>query len=505
MISILTTRNTRINLISNIIGRTWAMIASLVFVPVYLKYLGKEAYGLVTFFITLQSILSILGLGLSKTLRREFASGDDSPESRNIKYSVLRSIEFVYIIIGIIIVMICYFGATFLVSSWLSIGKLDQAEIISTIQLMGFSIAFQMLAHLYQGGMFGLEYQVLANAVQTFWTLLKYVGATLLLIFVNINVFYFFLWYVISDFLFVIVSRKLVIVLLNVKLKWRLIDFYLSKDVLRFSIGIMGVSVIATISTQVDKLIISRELSLIELGSYNTAYTAASLMYVFASAISIVAFTRFTRDYSLKKLVSLRRNYIAINNSMTTLVTAIGSFMCVFSEELILLWTQNKEITILAMQSAKMLIIGAMFLAMQVIPFEFALACGNTRINNIMGIGSVTLTITLTPVLINIYGLKGAGFSYMIIMILSTLFLQIFVNQKYINNQICKWLFRKVGASILICTFIALILRKTLIRLGFNELFLIIFAVIAGIMTLLFLFFIVNRDDTLIVSEELRK
>jgi len=505
MKSYLTTRNSSRNLISNIISRTWTMIASLVFVPIYLKYLGKETYGLVTFFITLQSILSILGLGLSKTLRREFASGDDSLENRNKKYSILRSIEFVYILIGIIIVMICYFGATFLVTSWLSIGKLDQTEIISTIQLMGFSIAFQILANLYQGGMFGLEYQVLANTVQIFWTLLKNVGVTILLIFININVFYFFLWYVISDFLFVIVSRKLLIVLLNTKLKWKISDFYISRNVLRFSIGIMTVSIISTISTQVDKLIISNKLSLPELGSYNTAYTAASLTYVFASAISIVAFTRFTRDFSLKKLVPLRRNFIAINNSMATLVIAIGSFMCVFSEELILVWTQNKEITSLAMQSAEMQIIGAMFLALQVIPYEFALACGNTRINNIMGIGSVTLTLTLTPVLISNYGLKGAGLSYMITMILSMLFLQIFVNQKYINNQIFKWLFRKVVTSVLICTSTAFFLREILIYLGFNELFLILFAVVAGIMTLLFLLFIVNRDDTLIIKEELRK
>jgi len=399
----------------------------------------------------------------------------------------------------------CYFGATFLVTSWLSIGKLDQGEIISTIQLMGFSIAFQILANLYQGGMFGLEFQVLANTVQISWTLLKNVGATILLIYLNVNVFHFFLWYVISDFLFLIVSRKLLIILLNTKLKWKITDFFISKSILKFSIGIMAVSIISTISTQVDKLIISNKLSLPELGSYNTAYTAASLTYVFASAISIVAFTRFTRDFSLNKLVPLRKNFIAINNSMATIVIAIGSFMCVFSKELILVWTQNIEITNLAMQSAKMQIIGAMFLALQVIPYEFALACGNTRINNIMGIGSVTLTLTLTPALISNYGLRGAGFSYMIIMILSMLFLQIFVNRKYINNQMFKWLFRKVVAPILICTSIAFFLREILVYLGINELLLILLAVIAGIMTLLFLLLIVNRDDTLIITEELKK
>ncbi len=46
---------------------------SLAFVPVYIKLLGIEAYGLIGFFLTLVAILSLLDLGLGTTLNRRLA------------------------------------------------------------------------------------------------------------------------------------------------------------------------------------------------------------------------------------------------------------------------------------------------------------------------------------------------------------------------------------------------------------------------------------------------
>ena len=91
-----------INFIANLIGTVWSMIANFIFVPLYIKYLGEESYGLITFFATMQVFLNVLGLGLSKTLRREFSNPNyDS----NTKYKYLRSIETIYYGILLIIVV----------------------------------------------------------------------------------------------------------------------------------------------------------------------------------------------------------------------------------------------------------------------------------------------------------------------------------------------------------------------------------------------------------------
>ena len=61
------------NTIANMASKIWSMVSIYIFVPLYIKYLGEEAYGLISFFTTMQMALNLLGLGLSSTLRREFA------------------------------------------------------------------------------------------------------------------------------------------------------------------------------------------------------------------------------------------------------------------------------------------------------------------------------------------------------------------------------------------------------------------------------------------------
>ena len=69
------------NLIGGVLDVAWSAGASLVAVPIYLKYLGFEAYGLVGFFMVTQSLLTLLDFGLAPTVSREV--GRYSPPRRS--------------------------------------------------------------------------------------------------------------------------------------------------------------------------------------------------------------------------------------------------------------------------------------------------------------------------------------------------------------------------------------------------------------------------------------
>ena len=62
------------NFLAGLTNSMWSMVVTLVCVPMYLYYLGVEAYGLVGFFIFTQSVLQLLDLGLAPTINREVAS-----------------------------------------------------------------------------------------------------------------------------------------------------------------------------------------------------------------------------------------------------------------------------------------------------------------------------------------------------------------------------------------------------------------------------------------------
>src|SRR3954462_8795198 len=51
----------------------WSACIALACVPVYVHYLGIEAYGIIGFFATAQALMQLLDMGLSPTVNRQVA------------------------------------------------------------------------------------------------------------------------------------------------------------------------------------------------------------------------------------------------------------------------------------------------------------------------------------------------------------------------------------------------------------------------------------------------
>ena len=95
------------NLTYGFVNSIWVALLSIVMVPLYIKYLGAESYGLIGFFVTLQILLQLLDLGLSSTLNREVArhkASGDMQEARNL----LHSLAVLYWVMAIVIALIVF-------------------------------------------------------------------------------------------------------------------------------------------------------------------------------------------------------------------------------------------------------------------------------------------------------------------------------------------------------------------------------------------------------------
>src|ERR1700693_5376812 len=106
------TSRVSINVLVNFLGRGWGAFLSIAFTPLYIKFLGMEAYGLIGVFITLQALLGILDMGLGTAANREMAvlsAGEGNvPQIRNF----VRTLEWIYwgvaICIAIAVAMMAY-------------------------------------------------------------------------------------------------------------------------------------------------------------------------------------------------------------------------------------------------------------------------------------------------------------------------------------------------------------------------------------------------------------
>src|ERR1700751_6102411 len=93
----------KVNLAANLVGAAWAMLVQLVCIPLYIKFMGVEAYGLVGFYLMLQAMLQVLDLGLSPTMNREMARYSVQTEKTDEARDLVRTLEIGYWLIGLMI------------------------------------------------------------------------------------------------------------------------------------------------------------------------------------------------------------------------------------------------------------------------------------------------------------------------------------------------------------------------------------------------------------------
>jgi hypothetical protein len=93
--------------------------------PFYLKNLGFDGYGILSFWLMMQVMMGLLDMGIGATLIRKFA--DPNLDDSKIKYKndLLRTIEIFYWIISFFLLLITIFS-----SSWVGLKFLKSKSLI---------------------------------------------------------------------------------------------------------------------------------------------------------------------------------------------------------------------------------------------------------------------------------------------------------------------------------------------------------------------------------------
>lgn len=480
-----------INSVANLVSKIWSIVSVYIFVPIYIRILGEETYGLVAFFATLQTALNLLGIGLSSTLRREFATELEN----NYKYKLLRSVELIYVLIAIVICAICFFGSGIIANAWLNLSSLKGATVEKTLSLMGGSIALQLLINLYYGCLLGLEFQVRANMLQILWAMLKNVGGVILLIF-KPDIILFYTWAVISDIFILFFFRKTVLDKIEYKKKylWNLKDLVIVKTIWKYALGLIIISIVALLNKQFDKIVISRLLSLTDLGAYNLGCTLGQLTTMVSSAISIAMFANFTNNYSKGAGEELEKLFFNSNKVVALIVVCLGSFIMTFSNELLLFWTGSYEYAQIMETSGKFIVAGTALLGLQEIPYAFLLANGNTSINVKMGVSMIPLLVGGIYFATKKYGINGTGATYFFLMLLQTTIYLTVVYRTYFKGSLFRWLFHDMIAPCIFSVVLSILAKQVIYLLTDKLLYVCLLAVAGGFLAMITSFYIWKRD-----------
>lgn len=431
----------RKNIVANMLGSGWAAFLSLAFVPLYIHFMGLESYGLIGFYITLQILFSVLDMGLTATLSREMArlsaAGEaTAQEMRN----VVRTLEVVYWALAVFIIVTVVSAAGWIATAWLNTNRLPPEVVRLSVALMGVVIALRMPYGFYAGGLNGLQRQVLLNGMKIAVETLRNGGGVIVIWLISPTITAFFAWHALTGVIGVILLR--IVLWRNLPRADSRAQFTpaLFRQLWGFGAGMSAISVLALLAAELDKIILSKMLPLEEFGYYMLASTVAMGINLIIVPVVLAIQPRLTQLVARRDDVGLRQIYHKGCQLMTLLVMPVALGLCLFSEPLLHIWTQDADVARSSAPILSLLVVGTALNAMLNIPYALQLAHGWTRLALITTSIAVVVLVPTLIVMIENFGLIGAASIWVMLNAGNVLFTLPIVHAKFLSGEYRRWL-----------------------------------------------------------------
>lgn len=441
----------RTNVIANFAGKAWTSLMSLVFIPLYIKFMGIEAYGIIGIFISLIVLLSILDMGLSSMLSRELARLSISRESAQESRDLVRTLEYVYWGVGIIIGIGLTALAPLIAQHWIKAQGIPVRTIEQALMIMGLVVAFQWPASLYDGGLMGLQRQVLLNEVRGVMATIQHGGAVLVLWLISPTIIAYFTWQIFISMIQTLLLAYAVWKSLPVTHKKSLFQKYLLKKNWRFAAGMTGISIMATILTQTDKIVLSKMLTLTLFGYYTLAFNLANALSLLVNPVFSALFPKISQLIAENNNENIVSEYYHKGCQLVSIIVLpVAGVLALFSYEVLLLWVRDPVIAQNTYLLLSLLVIGSTFNAFMTMPFTLQLAYGWTKLSFLKNVIAVIVLVPLLIWLASRYGAVGAAFVW-IILNAGYFLLEIpIMHRRLLKPEMWRWYFQDVGMPLLV-------------------------------------------------------
>jgi O-antigen/teichoic acid export membrane protein len=438
----------RRDIAANFLSKVWTGASNFVFVPIYIKFLGIEAYGLIGFFASLMALSLLFDMGLSTTINRELATLSSSHSSLKQARDLVRSLEYIYWTTGAMLGIAIFAIAPWLGKSWLSPHDLSVHDTSQAIMLMGVVVFLRWPVALYNGGLMGLQRQALANGINIATTTLQCGAAALAL------------WLIVPTiqafFLAQIVAATVQIVVLTFCF-WRSVPTctnapvfsWLSlKSIWRFAAGMSGITVCSVVLTQSDKFVLSKFLPLENFGYYVLASSIAGVLNLPAMAMYAALFPRFSSLASDTGTDALIVLYHRSCQFLSVLLVPAAVLLATFSKELLSYYVHDPDIVENTHPLLSLLAVGNMLLSIMVLPLALQLAYGWTRLSFYKNIVAVLIFVPVIVIMIKSFGAIGAAITW-IGLPLGYLSVEIpLMHRRLLTAEKRKWYLKDVGFSL---------------------------------------------------------
>lgn len=281
----------RRNVSANLVGAGITALAALVSAPLMFRWLGAGAYGLIGVYVLLQTLMPLFDLGLTAGLARAIAWHRGRNDAGGI-VTLLALAQKPMLLMALVLALALSLGSGPIAQHWLNSVQLPEATVRVGLIVMGVALSIRMLAALGRAALIALEHQVEANAVQAGAALARTFGALGVALATETGIIGFLTCQIpVSALEWWAYRRALSRILPERATPVDRLDLIRH---LRFAAGIGVLAALWLVTSQVDKLALSRVLSLRDYGAYSLGVHVAAVLIMVVGTVHGAMLPRLT-------------------------------------------------------------------------------------------------------------------------------------------------------------------------------------------------------------------
>jgi O-antigen/teichoic acid export membrane protein len=404
------------NISANFLGQGWIALMGICFVPLYLKFIGVEGYGLVGFFLILSSAMAMFDGGFGAVATREASTYETaSTDDKKKVVLTLKSVECIFWTVAITLGTCITLLAPLIAEHWLTVSQEKIESVTQSLKIMGIALLLQFPIGFYYGSLIGLQKHVTLNSISSLFATTRGAGAALVLWIISPTVEWFLIWQGVNSLATVLVLR---IKLISELPEWEEAGVFSIETIKRlgsFAAGVATTNILAFLLMQVDKIILSKILPLKDFGCYMLAWTVGSVAFRLISPVFNVYYPKMVSIVATQNTAETFRTFIRASQVLSLLAIPFSIWVALYSQPLLFLWTRDESVAAQANTPLLILAIGTLFYSFMQMPYALQLAHGWTRFSVWQNAVAVIFLIPLTYYLTTHYGLNGSAWPWLIL------------------------------------------------------------------------------------------
>ncbi len=425
-------------------------VLSVVTLPFYISLMGKPSYGLIAFFLQLQTVISLLDVGISATVSRNMTLFKASMLARIDFLNSSRSVECIFYVIGFAVVGCGLLMSEWMTHSWLEIEDFEPITALHAVQMIVIVVALRWLQTFYRAIIFGAERIEWVSWFNILFSTVRIAGVIPFLYMGNGDVVDFFMFQIVFNFVELSILYWMANRLIGYHAGERFGMIHISSVMLAIkSSAVIGItSLLWAVIVQADKFIASGVTSLTVYAAYSIVVTVASVMVLVSAPLIYAIGPMMARLIAQQHTdaVDLFRNaslFIAV------LLSATYAVVIFWGAELLYAWTGDMELVRLANPLLPAYITGTFFFALNYLSYCICYASGDFRHRMKFSVLAVIGYLPMLSVACHFFNEGGLVYSWLVINVLF-----FFLAQPMLYRQLQPGLFLRSLAADLIPPFV---------------------------------------------------